>query len=94
MAKSEGVEVVRIDCSEVFYVANEYGLKEMPGWAELTELAAKVRRGEKLPVARSRVDLLIENVKLRAENAKLRAEIEKLSHGQGSHVASRACNVM
>ena len=41
MAKTEGVEVVKLDCTEIEYVANSGELKEMAGWAVLKGLAAK-----------------------------------------------------
>ena len=79
MAKSEGVEVVRLDCSEVMLHADEDILKKMPGWAELTGLAERVARGEKLPVPPTRQELVEENEKLRAETKEQSAKIEEQS---------------
>ena len=79
MAESEGVDVVRLDCSEVAFSAHEGHFKEMPGWAELTGLAERVARGEKLPVPPTRQELVEENEKLRAENKEQSAKIAEQS---------------
>jgi len=78
MAEDKGVDVVRLDCSEVEVSATEYLFKEMAGWAELTGLAERVARGEKLPVPPTRQELVEENEKLRAKVAEQSAENKRL----------------
>ena len=79
MAEDKGVDVVRLDCSEVRdWATEDRDFMQMPGWAELTGLAERVARGEKLPVPPTRQELVEENEKLRAENKRLLEELECL----------------